>query len=73
LGKLGIGQTGHWPNRALGIGKIYKAIFAQIMNNFYSLLLLFSLPSRPSRLRGSLKKDTIANHKKLLYSKTLNV
>jgi hypothetical protein len=26
----------------LGIGKIYKAIFAQIMNNFYSLLLLYS-------------------------------
>jgi len=32
-------RAGHW---ALGIGKIYKAIFAQIMNNFYSLLLLSS-------------------------------
>ena len=42
----------------MGIGKIYKAIFAQIMNNFYSLLLLSSsLFLRVVRQEsGSLKK-----------------
>ncbi|MEG4812646.1 hypothetical protein QUA82_34625 [Microcoleus sp. F8-D3] len=66
--------NGQWPNRARGIGKIYQAIFAQIMNNFYSLLL-FSSPLflRVLRAFAVRKKKPIANHKKLPFSKNINV
>jgi hypothetical protein len=57
----------HWPNRALGIGKNYKDIFAQIMNNFYSFLLLSSsLFLRVLRAFAVRKKNQSAKHKKIL-------